>query len=144
MIKRLLAKLRRPAKVETVGVRVDARRFTLGGGWGDAIQFTKDWDCHATDKISVVGWKTPKPRVGDLLFVPMQSGKNVVAVFIEIRSCGDPADMFFGEARALAYECDYKGPLPQETECDPFGGLRAKEALEAAMELRQSQLQKRK
>lgn len=116
--------------------REGARRFTVGGGWGNAIHI--EWDDMKQEVFSLHGHKTPKPQVGDILMVPMQSGKRVVAIFIEIRPCDDPPDMFFGKAFAKCYEEEATFPIPSEQSCDSFGGMKMKDAQEAFYELRAS------
>jgi len=78
--------------------------FVVGeGGWGDDIRVDQWPRKDNPDRASVIGWKNPKPRVGDKLKVPMKSGKTLLCEFVEVRYCGDPADMFFADVKALDY-----------------------------------------
>jgi len=80
--------------------------YEMGGGWGNAINWTSD---YSTPWGSVVGWKSRKPKVGDYIFLPMKSGRVLVTVFTEVRYCNDPNDMFFGTIVELAYSDELKG-----------------------------------
>lgn len=72
-------------------VKENPREYHMGGGWGDAINFTD------VEKGHVVGWKFYIPVVGDILYVPMKSGRTAKCVFTEVECCYDPSDMFFGK-----------------------------------------------
>jgi len=78
--------------------------FDYGGEWGDRI--TKmEWPKKNNENLaSIVGWKNPKPQIGDKLRVPMQSGKILVCKFVFIEYCGNPADMFFADIEPIKYE----------------------------------------
>lgn len=81
----------------------EQRTYKIGGGWGDSIIIDK----YAVDGKSftkVHGWKNPLPIKGDLLLIPMKSGKTVIGKFIKIKPCGDPPDMFFADVKLLGYE----------------------------------------
>lgn len=75
------------------------RTFPYGGQWGDSISFFPEGQ-----KGRVCGWKTPKPKRGDLLRVPMQSGRTAIFRFTNVDLTGDPADMFFADTEPVAYE----------------------------------------
>lgn len=81
----------------------DARTYQMGGGWGCAINWMDDPPV-VPNSGKVVGWKSRKPRVGDLLETKMRSGKVGTLVFTEIRPCGDPPDMFFGTVEWVKVE----------------------------------------
>lgn len=93
---RILNKLFR--KIYPIKARKDAKVFKTGGSWGDAIK----WMNIASRRV--VGWKTSKPRVGDKLESPMESGKIGVFIFTAIEHCGDPQDMFFGNVKDFGYK----------------------------------------
>lgn len=113
--------------------RTGAKLFTVGGGWGDAIQWMT-WPTRVT------GWKTPQPVNGDILTCELKSGKTGVWIFSNVEPCGDPADMFFASVAPAGYADEVNFALPSEQIGDPFGGYRAKESLEAAMSIRNRRL----
>ena len=78
--------------------RGDARTYETGGTWGNSIQW------FDVTKRSVVGWRTPRPRIGDILKSPMQSGRIGLFVFTEVHYKQDPPDMFFATVEHLNYE----------------------------------------
>ena len=80
--------------------------YTLGGGWGDAIQFFPEWKPNSNTQ-KVCGWKPRIPVRGDRLLVPMRSGSTAVFEFTSVERCGDPPDMFFGEVKHVEY-CEEK------------------------------------
>jgi len=67
-------------------------------GWGNSINW-QDWE-----KRSLYGHMTPKPKVGDILRVKMESGRIGLFEFTEVRGCNDPKDMFFAKVKDLRYE----------------------------------------
>ena len=77
--------------------------FVFGGNWGDRIELRGEWPKTTDDKLQVAGWKNPMPKEGDILLIPMQSGKTLKCKFIEVRPCGDPADMFFADVEPIRY-----------------------------------------
>ena len=90
----------------------------MGGGWGNAINFS---DFKAgEEKQKVYGCKHRFPVEGDVVQVPMQSGKKGYWLFVSIEPCGDPRDMFFATVEALGYEDEGKAPqiLKQTVEFD--------------------------
>jgi len=77
--------------------------FDIGGGWGDRIQID-EWPKKNNEGLaSVIGWKNPKPKKGDKLRVPLESGKTMLCEFVDVRYCGNPADMFFADIKSLNY-----------------------------------------
>ncbi len=84
---RLLRKRARP--------REGFRGHRFGGHWGDRIAWTFPYSSfHGFGRVC--GWKRELPRVGDLLYVRMESGRLYALLFTEVEPCGDPKDMFFG------------------------------------------------
>lgn len=81
----------------------DKRTYKAGGGWGDSIVIDK-YAIDGKPFARVHGWKNPLPVKGDLLLIPMESGKTIVGRFIKIEPCGDPPDMFFADVKLLGYE----------------------------------------
>lgn len=78
-------------------VNIEPTIYKMGGGWGDCIE----WVDIKTGEVT--GWKTPLPMEGDILLVPMKSGKIGKYVFTHIKRCGDPKDMFFATIRFWEY-----------------------------------------
>lgn len=76
--------------------------YTIGGGWGDRIEFFPSWE-HGSETQKVCGWKKRIPNKGDLLLVGMTSGNTLGMEFISVEKMNDPPDMFFGEVKALGY-----------------------------------------
>ncbi len=72
--------------------------FTAGGGWGDHIGWFPDFKSRR-----VVGWKTPRPQVGDQLHVAMQSGRTLICRFTSVELKTDPEDMFFATVEDVGY-----------------------------------------
>ena len=82
----------------------EAMTFTVGGGWGDRITIN-EWPKRDNENLaSVYGHKNPIPRIGDTLRVPCKSGKVMLCKFVDVRPCGDPADMFFADVEGIGYE----------------------------------------
>ncbi len=76
--------------------------YSVGGGWGNKIE----WFTFNQEKqiFKVCGWKDNKPKKGDILFSPMQSGKTAKFVFLKTEYCNDPPDMFFADVGFLEYK----------------------------------------
>jgi hypothetical protein len=93
--------------------RKDALRYVGNCGyWGNAI--TVD---PVGDNLSVSGHLSHAdfPQEGDVLVVPMESGRWGEYVFTRVKRCYDPKDMFVGEAAPLDYTEDVpKGERPDE------------------------------
>ena len=87
---------------EKIEVREDYYVFRIGGVLGSTINVHGKWNDNSNIQ-EVVGWKQIKPRVGDLLLIKMQSGRDAAFLFAEVEYCGDPHDMFFGTVQAMAY-----------------------------------------
>ena len=71
--------------------------FKEGGGWGNAINWM-DWE-----QRRIVGWKTPKPQIGDILHAQMQSGQVAEFEFVSVEPCRNPQDMFFATVKDIGY-----------------------------------------
>ena len=103
--------LNRKRKPKMVQMRTDHRTYHIGGYWGDRIEWSPT-DQFKTESYvqTVVGWKTPLPRVGDVLEGDFTKGRARF-VFSKITRAGDPPDMFFGEVMSIGYvhELDGKG-----------------------------------
>jgi len=80
----------------------EVRLFKMGGGWGDAINMWR-WPKKLGDICKVEGHKNPKPIKGDLLLMPMESGKTLLTQFTKVEPCGDPPDMFFADIKEVDY-----------------------------------------
>lgn len=116
---------RKPVEPEAITKpRKDALCFKVGGFWGDSIKFQG----YQTDseKQHVVGWKTPRPVVGDILIADMESGKTGVWVFQKIEYCNDPRDMFFADVLAQGHSDDPElgFVVPPVSRTNPLGMLR--------------------
>ncbi len=81
----------------------DLRLYEYGGGWGDCIQFSGDYK-----GMRIVGWKSRVPKEGDLLKVPMQSGKSGIFRIVNVDRKMDPRDMFFADIENIGYEDESK------------------------------------
>lgn len=90
--------------------------FHFGGGWGDNIQVFGDWPIDS-ELLKVVGWKNPMPKEKDILLIPMQSGQTLKCAFVKINYCGDPADMFFADVKAIEY---VEPPPPKKIQTGKF------------------------
>lgn len=92
-------------KPKMVVARKDAKEYRIGGSWGDAINwFEREQFDGKHLFFRIMGWKTPKPQVGDYLTDKMKSGKVGRFVFQTIEPCEDPPDMFFGDVAFLDYK----------------------------------------
>lgn len=76
----------------------DLVTYRIGGGWGNAV----NW--HNIEQRKVVGWKTPRPTIGDLLLSEMRSGKTGIFKFVDVEYESDPNDMFWGTVEDLGYQ----------------------------------------
>lgn len=85
----------------------EPREYTVGGHWGNAIswvnpeRFNTPYDYDT--EFRVVGWKTPKPKVGDALKGEF-TGSWVWFEFTEVNPCYDPPDMFFAIVKPIRQE----------------------------------------
>jgi|GEM_PF-5010750 len=69
--------------------------FSVSGGWGDSIQI-QEWPKKSNANLaSVVGWKNPKPKNGDVLRVPCQSGKTAICKFVGGEKLWEPDGYVF-------------------------------------------------
>lgn len=73
-------------------------KYRIGGGWGRHV----DW--FDFDKRRIWGHEFKKPKVGDTVVSPMQSGKDAVFKVVDVEYCLDPADMFFATVEDVGYE----------------------------------------
>lgn len=73
------------------------RTFKFGGTRGDAI----DWQNR--EEHRVVGWKTPRPEVGDLLEGWTADGLTVILRFTQVELIENSADKFFGTIEFVDY-----------------------------------------
>lgn len=78
--------------------------YSIGGGWGDAIQWNHDPDklmeLFPGAEFEVIGWKDVKPVVGQTL-VGEFTKSWVVFEFTRVREYRDPPDMFNATVRAI-------------------------------------------
>jgi len=87
-------------------IRANAMIYKIGGGWGDSIiwypsnQFTDEPKSHYT----VMGHKTPRPKVRDLLDCHFQRTGWNQFIFTDVTYCENPPDMFFATVGFIKYE----------------------------------------
>lgn len=78
--------------------------YKVGGGWGDAIEWTIDsidrFKKGEGEVFKVAGWKQRKPRIGDKLVGEFENSV-IEFEFTKIKPCGNPADMFFAEVKLV-------------------------------------------
>jgi len=80
----------------------EVRLYEMGCGWGSRISIWH-WPEREGDRCTVHGHKNPRPVKGDLLLIPMQSGKTLLAQFIAMELCNDPPDQFFADVKEVGY-----------------------------------------
>jgi hypothetical protein len=66
--------------------------------WGNSIVFV------AWPKMSVCGWKSREPKVGDLFRCRMKSDITALFIFQYVKYYEDPSDMFFADLLPVAEE----------------------------------------
>jgi hypothetical protein len=76
------------------------RVYDLGGGWGDSI----GWLGDGLHDGRLVGWKTPRPSVGDRVRVKMTSGRPLLLEIVTVDYKHNPPDMFFATTKPIGYE----------------------------------------
>ena len=64
--------------------------------WGNSISVW-DWDNKIIDGFN------KDIQKGDMIIIPMQSGKQAVGIVTSIKFENDPDDMFFGKFRVVDY-----------------------------------------
>ncbi len=94
------------------------RMDSMGGGcMGNSIKFFHSPEIFATGTIvHVTGWKSRRPKKGDLLRICGKSGNITIGEFIKVELCDNPNDMFFGDVRIAGYDMDYMKANGIETE----------------------------
>lgn len=81
-----------PEKIEKLNNWLKQKKiFYFGGGWGDRIQW-RSWE-----EKKLYGWKTPKPKKGDILIAEGVDGKNRLYGFLKVEDFDDPHDYFEAE-----------------------------------------------
>jgi hypothetical protein len=79
--------------------------YYLGGSWGDKIQLLEPEKMSSldlnNDTVPVVGWKSPRPSVGQTLCGEFEKSW-IKFEFVNVRLCADPQDMFFADVKACA------------------------------------------
>lgn len=95
----------------------DSFDFKIGGGWGDAINWSSREQFKDTRKqikevgtFSVVGWKFTRPKIGDVLYGEFVNN-HMWFEFVEVRGVRDPADMFFGEVKLIRAKSKHTGEV---------------------------------
>lgn len=72
--------------------------------WGHALIITKSYGDEKTGNLADCnGHVTPRAKVGDQVILSMDSGKDAVWVFLEVKNRNDPKDMFFAKIGVLGY-----------------------------------------
>lgn len=100
-------------KVVPVPLNNPARFYTMGGGWGLAINWWQPdkWPEGKMPKATrVYGFQPRRPRRGDVLTVGMSSGRRGVFVFTDVELKSDPHDMFFADVEWRGYEDELTMP----------------------------------
>ena len=68
--------------------------------WGDNIKVINSDDM---EKITIAGWLTKPPDVGDSIHFRMNSGKVAAYGVASVDDCDDPPDMFFADLEFTNY-----------------------------------------
>jgi hypothetical protein len=110
---RVGAWLRRKSAPEPIAtIREGALIFALRGDkhWGDSITWAER-ESDTENERRVMGWTSPRPQVGDVCAVAMESGQWGEWVFTEVDYCRDPSDMFYATiVGAFGYLADEDVP----------------------------------
>ena len=80
--------------------------------WGNNIEWFTDPHDVTVGRIrkrtitvgKVVGWLRTKPKAGDLLSCPMQSGRTALFEFTDVEPQYNVPDMFFADVEFRKYE----------------------------------------
>lgn len=80
-------------------------------GWGNQIYFS-DYS-----RMRVTGHLRERPKIGDRLESPMESGKIGVFEFVEVTEMRDPPDQFFATVKPLGYKLDLENKQLEEQQC---------------------------
>ncbi|UAW08330.1 hypothetical protein SEA_WHITNEY_83 [Gordonia phage Whitney] len=82
----------------------DMNRLT---SWGNSVSFSKSLEsADGTDQTvtgQLVGWLSPRPRVGDVFLCAMKSGKTAQLEVFGMKTYADPPDMFYAEVKFVGY-----------------------------------------
>lgn len=89
--------------------REDAVLFKVHEQWGDSCVFSS----YENGLVHGFG---DFPRVGDVMVSKMNSGKEGAFLFVRVRHCGNPRDMWTGAVEGLGYVHNLKWPLPKQPE----------------------------
>jgi hypothetical protein len=73
-----------------------AEVIKLGGTWGNHVGWTRPGE-------RVAGHRSPRPKVGDLLRSPMESGRDGLFRLTAVKMCSDPSDMYFADVEWAGY-----------------------------------------
>lgn len=73
-------------------------------GWGDSISWM------SVDDSRIYGFLSQRPRKGDFILAPMESGKVGKFKIVELETKSDPPDMFFATVKPI----DYATPKEEE------------------------------
>lgn len=119
-LRRLFGKVfgKNAAAKEGVKWRTPARRYAVGGGWGNSIEIRKK-DEYKVGKMEIVGWKSVRPTEGDVLVMRMESGRNTAWVIYDVDLIKDPWDMFFAKVALVGYEDEVE--MPEEEKIASVG-----------------------
>ena len=116
MFKRFRKLLRKPNNIlvdDIEKLKKEARKIydmdSIGNGyWGNSIKFCSGPDIiNGGELLRVVGWKSSRPKKGDLLRMKLASGKVAIAIFKKVELCNNPHDMFFGSVQLIGYDLKY-------------------------------------
>ena len=67
--------------------------------WGHSIVFDKT---NEDNSFEVYGWHSPVPEKGDEFLHKFKKGIGV-CIFMDVKPCDDPKDMFFANAGLIRY-----------------------------------------
>lgn len=112
-IKKLLKKLGVKIKEEQPKINEDPVLYnTSDNGWGNAVSFLdkKQFKDGYEGSYKVTGHKDRKPKVGDVLKSEMVNS-IMYFVFVEVKYCGNPHDMFFGDVVPYRQEIKKTGEV---------------------------------
>ncbi|CAN8140033.1 hypothetical protein THIOSC15_10006 [uncultured Thiomicrorhabdus sp.] len=84
--------------------------YEISSSWGDMVEWTHSaveqlQSAKLDEKtiLEVYGFKQKIPEVGDTLMGEFEKS-FMKFEFVEVRRCGDPADMFFAEVKIIEQE----------------------------------------
>lgn len=117
IIRRIQSKVR-PQPIDLV--RTDYKLWDgLRTGWGRGVAWHSGFSNEGVAATGRISGFDPHmdPRVGDVFYTDMQSGRRMLWVVTGSENCGDPRDMYFASLARIGYEDE--NPLPVSTYVEP-------------------------